>query len=252
MENDKIKRLNDLIELYRSNTITKEEYEHLKKELFVDTKVEINNDSIKPEIENKISEINKNQNNYQKETFYEANKKILNPILIIVCAGLFYLQLHSNKSQETEEFNTSTVDAMSNSVDAMSNSVDATSNSIETTSNTCVICGNEFHNRGYEEVSEGVWRELDEGNQGQICSPTCGRRHTQQFNDVAKKYGIDLEESETSSSSGDGYKMGNDGRIYEQNKCSLCKGTGIETGHNMAGTQSRICPMCDGRGVRSY
>lgn len=124
----------------------------------------------------------------------------------------------------------------------------------EYSSNTCSICGNEFHNRGYEEVSEGVWRELEEGNQGQICSPACGRKHNQQFNDVAKKYGVDLEDSETNSSNEGQYKMGNDGRVYEQNKCSLCKGTGIETGRNIATgeTEGRICPMCEGRGVRSY
>lgn len=124
----------------------------------------------------------------------------------------------------------------------------------ESTSNICSICGNEFNNRGYEEVSEGVWRELEEGNQGQICSPACGRKHNQQFNDVAKKYGVDLEDSETNSSNEGQYKMGNDGRVYEQNKCSLCKGTGIETGRNIATgeTEGRICPMCEGRGVRSY
>jgi hypothetical protein len=131
------------------------------------------------------------------------------------------------------------------------NSVD---NSIQSTSNTCAICGRVFHNRGYEEGSDGVWRELEEGNQGQICSPDCGRKHNQQFNDVAKKHGINLQDSETNSSSEGEYKMGNDGRVYEQNKCPLCKGTGIETGKNIATgkTEARICPVCEGRGVRSY
>ena len=80
------------------------------------------------------------------------------------------------------------------------------------------------------------------------------RKHSQQFNDVAKKYGLDLEDSETNSSNEGQYKMGNDGRVYEKNKCSLCKGTGIETGRNIATgeTEGRICPMCTGRGVRSY
>jgi hypothetical protein len=124
----------------------------------------------------------------------------------------------------------------------------------EYSTNICSICGNEFHNRGYEEVATDVWKELDEGNQGQICSISCGRKHSQQFNDVAKKYGVDLEDSETNSSNEGQYKMGNDGRVYEQNKCSLCKGTGIEKGRNIATgeTEGRICPMCEGRGVRSY
>jgi hypothetical protein len=240
--NDKIKRLNDLIELYKSKTITKEEYEHLKKGLFVESNGKTHNDSIKPKTENKISEINK----YQKEAFYNSNKRIINPIMIVMCVGLFYLNFH-NKNQKTEESNNTTVDSMSNSVGTKSNS-------IESTSNICIICGKEFHNRGYEEVATDVWKELDEGNQGQICSISCGRKHSQQFNDVAKKYGVDLEDSETNSSNEGQYKMGNDGRVYEQNKCSLCKGTGIETGRNIATgeTEGRICPMCEGRGVRSY
>lgn len=124
----------------------------------------------------------------------------------------------------------------------------------EYSTNICSICGNGFNNRGYEEVSEGVWKELEEGNQGQICSSACGRKHNQQFNDVAKKYGVELDDSETNTNREGGYKMGNDGRVYEQNKCSLCKGTGIETGRNIATgeTEGRICPMCEGRGVRSY
>ena len=156
-------------------------------------------------------------------------------ISLISCNG----SVSKDKSQKSEEFNTT---------------IDSVSNPIESTSNICSICDKEFNNRGYEEVSEGVWRELEEGNQGQICSPACGRKHNQQFNDVAKKYGVDLENSETNSSNEGQYKMGNDGRVYEQNKCSLCKGTGIETGRNIATgeTEGRICPMCEGRDVRSY
>jgi hypothetical protein len=163
---------------------------------------------------------------------------------LIICISLISCNggVSKNKSQKSEEFNTTTT------------TIDSVSNPIESISNTCSICGNEFNNRGYEEVSDGVWTELEEGNQGQICSPACGRKHNQQFNDVAKKYGVDLEDSETNSSNEGQYKMGNDGRVYEQNKCSLCKGTGIETGRNIATgeTESRICPMCEGKGVRSY
>lgn len=131
---------------------------------------------------------------------------------------------------------------------------DSKSQSRQSSTNICSVCGRDFYGRGYEEVSEGVWQELAEGNQGQICSPACGRKHNQQFNDVAKKYGVDLEDSGTNYNNDGQYRMGNDGRVYEQNKCSLCKGTGIETGRNVATgkTEGRICPMCEGRGVRSY
>ena len=110
--NKKIKRLEDLIELYKSNTITKEEYEDLKKELFLDSNVKVNNDSIKPKIANKISETNKTQNNYQKETFYSSNKWVLNPMFIILTIVFLYLYINNNKNVNNEsaieEYNTST------------------------------------------------------------------------------------------------------------------------------------------------
>ncbi|MEO8240333.1 MAG: hypothetical protein ABI576_19670 [Flavobacterium sp.] len=236
--NDKINRLNDLIELYKSNAITKDEYELLKKELFLDTNVRVNIDSLESKSGNKVSEINKNQNNNQKETFYNSNKRILNPILIVVCIGLFYLQLHNNKSQKSEEFNSPTVDSVSNS--------------IESTSNICSICGKEFNNRGYEEVSEGVWKELEEGNQGLICSPACGRKHNQQFKDIAKKYGVDLEDSQTNSPNNSNYTTDKDGNLHEPNACPLCKGKGYELGRNLGNGEREMitCRICKGTGSR--
>lgn len=122
--------------------------------------------------------------------------------------------------------------------------------------NTCTICGNHFVGRGFEEQMDGSWKELESPYTNQICSPSCGRKASQKLDDVADKYGIELDEqnSETNSNTQGDYHMGNDGRVYENNKCSLCKGTGIETGKNLISgeTQGRICPMCDGRGVRSY
>ncbi|MDR7210920.1 hypothetical protein [Flavobacterium piscis] len=174
--------------------------------------------------------------------------------LMLVCFAILLAFLNIGTDKIFEIFRNPNDSSNNNSSQKEREDVDSVSNSIESTSNICSICGKKFNNRGYEEVSEGVWRELAEGNQGQICSPACGRIHTQQFNDVPKKYGVDLENSETNTSSEAEYKMGNDGRVYEQNKCPLCKGTGIETGRNVATgeTEGRICPMCEGRGVRSY
>lgn len=61
-------------------------------------------------------------------------------------------------------------------------------------------------------------------------------------------------QNNNSNMNNNGYHMGRDGRVYENNACSLCKGIGIETGRNIATgeLEGRICPMCDGRGVRSY
>ena len=118
---------------------------------------------------------------------------------------------------------------------------------------TCSICGNEFEGNGYEEVSDGVWTELKDPFTGTICSASCGRKHTQEFNDIANSYGVDLNESNSSNQNGDDYEMGSDGRVYETNACSMCKGTGIEENRSSFSDElGRICPMCDGKGVRSY
>lgn len=141
------------------------------------------------------------------------------------------------------------------SVDSMEVNQYSSESEIEN-NNTCNICGNDFVGRGYEEQMDGTWKELESPYTNQICSPSCGKKASGKVDDVARKYGIELDEqnSETNSSSEGDYHMGNDGRVYENNKCELCKGTGVETGRNVATgeTQGRICPMCDGRGVRSY
>ena len=120
------------------------------------------------------------------------------------------------------------------------------------TQNECSICGNTFYNRGYEEVSEGVWRELEEGNQGQICSPACGRRHSQQFNDVAKKYGVDLESPRTNLPNNNNYTTDKDGNLNEPNACPLCKGKGYELGRSLGNGEREMitCRICKGTGSR--
>jgi hypothetical protein len=131
------------------------------------------------------------------------------------------------------------------------------STTVEETSNwNCSICGKTIQDRGYEEDMNGNWIPCEEPYQCQICSPSCGRKHVQNINSVARKYGVELDEqnNETSANTQGDYHMGNDGRIYENNKCGLCKGSGIERGRNIATgeEQGRICPMCEGRGVRTY
>ena len=113
--------------------------------------------------------------------------------------------------------------------------------------NTCTICNREFEGRGYDEVSEGVWRPCQEPYQCFICSSTCGMRHTSEMNNL-------LEEAYRIGNQGDKNNSKKDGRIYETDVCSLCKGTGIEksTAPNLTGEVGRKCPMCEGRGVRSY
>jgi len=124
----------------------------------------------------------------------------------------------------------------------------------EETSNTCDVCGRSFYGNGYEEQMDGSIKELSDDYQVFLCSPSCVRKASQELNDVAEKYGIDMGEENSSSQEDDGYHTGRDGRIYENKKCGLCKGTGVESARNFATgeIESRICPMCEGRGVRSY
>lgn len=158
----------------------------------------------------------------------------------------FFFKCGGNKENNKSE--SSTIESSEESLNNNTNT--------ETTSTTCNICGREFYGNGYEEQSDGTFKELEYPYSNQICSPSCGRKHVQNINSVARKYGVELDEQNSKSSpntQGD-YHVGKDGRVYENNKCTLCKGTGVEKGRNVATgePQGRICPMCDGKGVRSY
>ena len=154
---------------------------------------------------------------------------------------------HNNTLNDSEQFETNQID-----------STDVTNSSEENEPSNwiCSICGATIHDKGYEEGVNGNWTPCEEPYQCQICSPKCGREHVQNINKIARKYDVELDEqnNETSTNIQGDYHMGNDGRVYENNKCGLCKGTGIERGRNIATgeEQGRICPMCEGRGVRSY
>lgn len=176
-------------------------------------------------------------------------KIILNYLVFFVVLGSFfyYKEFYIKKQSKSNSTPVSTIESTNQTTENDSN--------VETT-NTCNICGNEFYGNGYEEQSDGTFKELEYPYSNQICSPSCGRKHVQNINSVARKYGVELDEQNSKSSpntQGD-YHMGNDGRVYENNKCTLCKGTGVEKGRNVATGEPkvRICPMCDGKGVRSY
>lgn len=222
---DKLKKLEDLIELYKSNSITKEEYDLLKNELLIDSNKKVDNNSAKPIIESKIPEQIETQNNHQEKTFNESNRGFIS---IIVFCVIFILFIVNIKKQE-------------NPTEVTAPDTTTVNSTIETSSNTCSICGRNFSGNGYEEISEGVWQLCDNDHQSYICSTNCGRKHDMEMNRVLNKYNINTNSNR------------NDGRVYESNACSLCKGTGIESGRDINGDiESRVCPMCSGRGVRSY
>jgi hypothetical protein len=172
-------------------------------------------------------------------------KLILNYLVFFVVLGSFfyYKEIYLKKQAQSKLTTESTIETINNDSNVESTTV-------------CNICGNEFYGNGYEEQSNGSFKELEYPYSNQICSPKCGRKQVQNINRVARKYGVDLDEqnSESNSNTQGDYRKDNDRRVYEKNNCSLCKGTGVEKGRNMATgeSQSRICPMCEGRGVRSY
>lgn len=131
--------------------------------------------------------------------------------------------------------------------DYINNKINNNSSNAQTSSNnTCAVCGRQFVGNGYEEVSDGVWKQCREPYQCPICSKQCGMKHTAKMNGY-------INGNTRSSNTNSDYNIGNDGRLYENNSCSLCKGTGIETSHSsLMGDQARVCPMCSGKGVRSY
>lgn len=119
-------------------------------------------------------------------------------------------------------------------------SLSASSDSYSSGSSTiCSICGRKFAGNGYEEVSDGVWKTCSNQYQCQICSPSCGMKHTAKMNGIINS----LPES----------RQNRDDKIYEKNVCSMCNGTGIEknTSH-LTDEYGRVCPMCDGKGVRTF
>ena len=202
--------------------------------------------NVKPN--NAIKNVEEIQSQYEhrNETISIVNR-ISAVVSIVIVIVLFFIKINNSKNNDVD----SVINNQNNSESVTSKSPKTEGN---VTTNTCSICGKHFFNHGYEEGTDGVWRELEDPYHGQICSPTCGRKHNEQFNDIAKKYGVDLEEGESNTNNQGDYKTGNDGRVYEQNSCGLCNGTGIEKGRNMSTgqTEGRICPMCDGRGVRGY
>ena len=114
-------------------------------------------------------------------------------------------------------------------------------------SNVCSICNRTFKGKGYEEVSDGVWKECQEPYQCYICSKACGLKHTSKMNNLVNETKNNYDNNSNS------YHKGSDGKLYENNACSLCKGTGIEKNtSSMSDEYGRKCPMCDGKGVRNY
>lgn len=129
-------------------------------------------------------------------------------------------------------------------------------------STTCNICGSEFYGNGYEEQLDGSVKELSDEYQGYLCSPTCARKASQKLDDVAGKYGINLNESSSSRCqrcSGH-YEEGFCNRcggaspervnqsLQNRANCEMCQGNKYVDGYDGV----KVCPVCNGTGKESY
>lgn len=126
----------------------------------------------------------------------------------------------------------------------------------------CSQCAKLISGRGFEELSEGIWKPCKEPYQCQVCSPECGRKHTAEMNSLMDSLSTSLDKC-TNCDRGS-YKEGfcnicgaaSQEKVEESKSkmadCSLCNGTGIEkaTTPGLTGETGRICPMCDGTGKK--
>jgi hypothetical protein len=143
-------------------------------------------------------------------------------------------------------------------------STEETSNNDSNTesSSTCNICGREFNGNGYEEQLDGSVQELEYPYSNQLCSPTCARKASQKLDDVAHKYGIDINESASSNCKRcnghyeDGFCNLCGGaspeRVNQSNQdranCEMCQGNKYVEGYDGI----KVCPVCNGSGKESY
>ena len=267
-------RLENLVELYNSRIINREEFEALKQELFTDKKI-ASPPIAKPEVKSN-SEIeikdkaqpNVHSTKYNNST-NSAQKKELKALVavaafLIICFTLPYLL--KSTSVSTNSYNNNNNNNNNTQISTPPSSTNVSPST--TDGNTCSVCGKKFYGLGYEEVSDGVWRQST-SNQYFICSEDCGLKATRKMNNLTQQavqeHGVSNGSICTNCGLGryvNGFcsKCGAASRevVEEHNSrmpvCGLCKGTGIEMpmGANTGGETGRICPACNGTGHSSY
>lgn len=175
-------------------------------------------------------------------------------ILISFLIVFFFFKCGGNKENNKSESST-----IESSEELLNNNAKTETT---TTTTTCNICGREFYGNGYEEQLDGTFKELPDGNQGFLCSPSCARKASQKLDDVAKKYGIDLNESS-------GSKCQRCSGHYENGFCNLCGGASPERVNQSIQSRAncemcqgnkyvegydgvKVCPVCKGIGKKSY
>ena len=270
--NKRIQKLKDLSELFKSNAISKEEFEILKKELLSDYSGDIKvktalDDSYRQRVaELKLLRLKSNfdkktaadKSNIVKQSMVIQNKnqtssiskdnsigvKALFGIVLLFIIGIFIYKMnnHQGTIESTNNPSTSTI-----------------------RTDKCNICGRTFIGDGYSEVTEGVWRPCEYPYTSSICSAQCGIKSTQNLNRAANNL-FNSGSSSLCLNCGLGhYQNGYCDRCgaasaervnqsrSKSTDCPLCKGTGIEMPMGVnSGETGRVCPMCDGTGKQSY
>ena len=190
----------------------------------------------------------------QKQLNDMRNRAIRNTIifLLIVIGGIaFFVNSISSSNNEEGALQNQESESVQNEESENESSM------------TCSICGNSFLGNGYEEQMDGSWKELEDGYQGQICSPTCGERHAEKMNKIGQKYGVDLENESNdgpcqrcSGSYVDGFCTICGGASPErvnqsmQNRadCEMCQGNKYIDGYDGL----EVCGVCNGSGKQTY
>lgn len=181
-------------------------------------------------------------------------KLLLSYLIFFILFGSFfyYKEIYlKNKKKEAER-----------EVVEQNESVDSSSTSEVESKSTCNICGRDFYGNGYEEQLDGSIKELESPYSNQLCSPSCARKASQKLDDVANKYGIDLNESSSS-------RCNRCSGHYEDGFCNLCGGASPERVNqslqNRANCEMcqgnkyvegydgvKVCPVCNGTGKEGY
>jgi hypothetical protein len=181
---------------------------------------------------------------------YMKNKILPFVVFFTILGSFFYFKEFYLKEKENE-----------NRIENNRFLTPAPSSEVESTSR-CSQCGREFHGNGYEEQEDGSFKELEYPYSNLLCSPACARKAAQQLEDVANKYGIDLDESSSnrcqrcSGRYEDGFCNLCGGaspeRVNQSNQnranCEMCQGNKYVEGYDCV----KVCPVCNGTGKVSY
>lgn len=189
--------LEDLIELYISKTINKEEFEALKQELFIDKKIasppiakpEIKSNSeieIKDKSQPKVQSIKYKNNNSTNSTQKKELKALVAvAAFLIICFAVPYLVKTTSVSTNSNNNNNNN----STQISTPNNTENSTTNNTQAFTYRCEICGSIINDRGYCEDASGNWRPCTEQDNTtpHICSYQCAMAKKQKIDNAWNK-----------------------------------------------------------------